>query len=100
MALITKREATQDGQHLYYQWFWWCPGCDAAHIFTDQWSFNGDEQKPTVQPSILTSKGTEVRCHVFITDGTIQYLSDCWHTLKGQTVPMVELPGWLASGVK
>lgn len=28
-------------------------------------------------------------CHLFITDGTIQYCPDCTHALAGKTVPMV-----------
>lgn len=31
------------------------------------------------------------RCHSFVTDGRIQFLSDCTHGLAGQTVP---LPPW------
>lgn len=36
----------------------------------------------------------ESRCHSFITDGKIQYLSDCFHELAGQTVdlPEIDLP--------
>lgn len=30
-------------------------------------------------------------CHSFVTDGRIQFLSDCTHTLAGQTV---DLPKW------
>ncbi|WP_019573378.1 DUF6527 family protein [Curvibacter lanceolatus] len=31
------------------------------------------------------------RCHSFVTDGRIQFLSDCTHELAGQTV---DLPPW------
>jgi hypothetical protein len=34
------------------------------------------------------------RCHVFITDGVIHFLSDCTHSLAGQQVPMVEWRGY------
>lgn len=27
-------------------------------------------------------------CHSFITDGSIEYLSDCTHELAGETVPL------------
>lgn len=30
-------------------------------------------------------------CHSFVTDGKIQFLNDCFHSLKGQTV---DLPDW------
>lgn len=29
-------------------------------------------------------------CHSFVRDGQIQYLDDCTHDLKGQTVPLPE----------
>lgn len=109
MALLRRAEIVNDeGVHQYNQWFWWCPGCDMAHSFADGekgWTFNGNLEKPTVQPSIMTwpvgrggvHDAAHPGCHVFITDGMIHYLGDCFHTLKGQTVPMVALPDWLAN---
>jgi hypothetical protein len=35
------------------------------------------------------------RCHTFITDGTVQFLSDCSHALAGQTLDLPELPAHL-----
>ena len=102
MTLLRRAEVVDsEGAHQYNQWFWWCPACDLAHSFADGekgWTFNGDLERPTVQPSILTwSNGRDNAqgCHVFITDGMIQYLGDSFHTLAGQTVPMVALPDWL-----
>lgn len=86
----------------------YCPGCKENHGFKTtpspgpQWTFNGDCEKPTVRPSILTrfGKGDGVDgienyrnmvCHIFITDGKIQYLSDCTHELAGQTIEMEDL---------
>lgn len=91
--------------------FFWCPGCDEAHqviIEGDKaWGFNGDLEKPTFTPSYLTwndpnpkadpkydPKGkyrNGFRCHSFVKDGNIEFLSDCTHKLAGQTV---ELPEW------
>jgi len=84
-----------------------CPGCEEGHqIDTARWEFNGDYVKPTFSPSYLTwldanpdalpelRKGRYVtgwRCHSFIKDGMIEYLSDCTHKLAGQTVA---LPEW------
>ena len=34
----------------------------------------------------------EVRCHSFVRNGSIEFLDDCTHALKGRTVPMEELP--------
>ena len=30
-----------------------CPGCGCSHIFDQQWTFNGDFEKPTFSPSML-----------------------------------------------
>ncbi|TGV39244.1 ammonia monooxygenase, partial [bacterium M00.F.Ca.ET.168.01.1.1] len=67
----------------------------------------GDYDRPTFQPSVLVTgvqKLTEdeyervmagekieprpLRCHSFVTDGQIQFLSDCTHALAGQTVAL------------
>lgn len=94
----------------------WCPGCDRPHRIQhgegsgERWGWNGDVDKPTFTPSVLTTyrhpKGytnknpapmgwdgefvTDV-CHSFVTDGRIQFLSDCTHAFAGQTV---DLPIW------
>jgi hypothetical protein len=34
-------------------------------------------------------------CHTFITNGMVQFLSDCTHELAGQTLPLPDLPEWL-----
>ena len=80
-----------------------CPGCDNNHTLYiegngPKWTFNGNEEKPTFSPSVLTKgylgdehgdrKNNGV-CHSFITDGEIRFLGDCTHDLKGHTV---ELP--------
>jgi hypothetical protein len=56
------------------------------------WTWNGSLDKPTFTPSLLCNQDSpESRCHSFVTDGKIQFLSDCHHELAGQTV---ELPDW------
>lgn len=35
--------------------------------------------------------GRDMVCHSFVTDGRIQFLSDCTHALAGQTVDLPEL---------
>jgi len=48
--------------------------------------------KPTFSPSINCNPNDDLhRCHSFVRDGMIQFLSDSWHKLKGQTV---EIPEW------
>jgi hypothetical protein len=79
-----------------------------------RWGWNGDVNKPTFTPSVLVRMGhyaySEPRdscwctynkehpdkpspftcqtCHSFVTDGRIQFLSDCTHALAGQTVDL------------
>lgn len=77
-----------------YRYVFFCPGCETEHFFWTNgngWQFNGDMDNPSVQPSILTQKGSDGRngrCHCFITDGKIRFLEDCSHSLKGQTVEL------------
>ncbi|WP_284090496.1 DUF6527 family protein [Acinetobacter pittii] len=78
-----------------------CPGCKYLHPFHVKagahhngsiWNFNGDVEKPTFTPSLLVNDHyPESRCHFFLTDGKIQFLSDCHHELAGQTVDMVPI---------
>ncbi len=84
----------------YFQLWFRCPGCRCAHGFTvgsglsatKYWTWNGSYDKPTFNPSLLCNKDIpEFRCHSFVRDGMIQFLDDCWHSLKGQTV---EIPDW------
>lgn len=61
------------------------------------WTWNGDTEKPTLSPSILTRWAgggifaTELVCHSFVNDGMVQFLSDCTHELAGQTVPLLDI---------
>lgn len=90
---MKKVAKTSDGQFIFY-----CPGCKHSHFFQMEpkkpaWTWNGDYNNPTVSPSINVSSGNEAgptRCHFYIRDGKIEYLSDCTHDLAGQTVEMEE----------
>lgn len=99
------------------RWVFRCPGCRENHYFDQGWSFNGDLDKPTISPSLLVRSGHYIdgfsksgqcwctwrgpdgkpapfkcfQCHSFVRDGMIQFLDDCTHELKGQTV---EIPEW------
>jgi hypothetical protein len=79
------------------QFYFYCPGCKCCHAFGHTWNFNGDLERPTFTPSLLvfyTHPETKQRvsiCHSFVTDGRIQFLGDCEHTLAGQTV---DIPDW------
>jgi len=63
---------------------------------TPNWSWNGDTEYPTLRPSILTQftwgeERTVYRCHSFVNDGVVQFLSDCSHELKDKTVQLLEV---------
>ena len=68
------------------------------------WGWNGSMDAPTFTPSILVRNPanpnaleefkewrTERRCHSFVRDGHIQYLTDSTHKLSGRTIP---IPDW------
>ena len=57
------------------------------------WYWNGDKEKPTFSPSLLTKSyrgQQDIRNHVFIRNGVIEFLSDCSHELAGKKG--IELP--------
>mgnify|MGYP000881591458 FL=1 len=85
-----------------------------------RWGWNGSADKPTFTPSVRVKSGHYASgydgtncwctfnaecvaagdepsgfqcgvCHSFVTDGRIQFLADCTHSLAGQTV---DLPPW------
>lgn len=64
----------------------WCPGCECAHGWNEGWTWDGNEEAPTVSPS-LAIQG-QVRCHLLVQAGKLVFLSDCEHALAGKTVPM------------
>ena len=74
-----------------------CPGCNYAHKFDKRWSFNGSIEKPTFAPSLLVNGNKTVhnpavpRCHSYVTNGMIQFLTDCDHALKGQKVEIPDI---------
>lgn len=82
-----------------------------------RWGYNGNPDAPTFTPSVLLRSGHYVPgqegkdcwctfeertgrkadfkcsvCHSFVTDGRIQFLSDCTHALAGQTVDLPDQP--------
>jgi hypothetical protein len=72
-----------------------CPACKIEHGFDTTWSFNGDYDKPTINPSILVTMPyfydvDNYRCHSFVRDGNIEFLNDCTHELAGQTVELLD----------
>jgi hypothetical protein len=93
-----------------------CPGCGLSHSFRTEsptrglpmWTFNGDVERPTFSPSILVQWGKpqktaegerlpniDMRCHSYVREGRIEFLSDCSHHLAGKTVDLPEPTDWL-----
>ena len=100
----------------------WCSACDMPHRVGvgegagPRWGWNGDVEHPTFTPSVLVTwrrwvppattqdvfnaiKCGEIVqtsvpqvCHSFVTDGRIQYLSDCTHAMAGQTKELADWP--------
>ncbi len=73
------------------QYYFHCPGCDMVHGVGKSWEFNGDLEKPTFSPSVLVIGPPGLRCHSYIKNGMIQFLSDCHHGLKNQTIELPNL---------
>lgn len=73
----------EEGVFLFY-----CPGCKCGHQVDDRWIISGPDHAPTIRPSVLINKNTSFTCHSFITNGEIQFLSDCYHELAGKTVKL------------
>lgn len=95
-----KRFSTAKGELAGYTFY--CPGCREIHNINTRWEFNGDYDKPTFSPSILVQwdegpMRRQMRCHSFIRDGNIQFLTDCTHDLSGKTIPLPDRTDALAS---
>jgi len=61
---------------------------------TGCWTWNGSSDAPTLRPSVLTQYNgadRQWRCHSWINDGKVQFLSDCSHELVGQTVDLLDV---------
>lgn len=61
---------------------------------TPNWTWNGDTERPTLKPSILTQGEDEHgkhRCHTFVTDGKVQFLADCSHEFANQTLDLLDV---------
>ena len=70
-----------------------CPACNREHPFdVKRWTYNGNMDKPTFSPSMLVLDMPYFpRCHSFVRDGKIEYLSDCGHAMAGQTVDLPDI---------
>jgi len=77
-------------------WLIACPACRYPHLFDARWKFNEDVDRPTFTPSMLVNgelykqDPNLIRCHSFVTEGRIQFLSDSNHSMAGQTVDLLD----------
>ena len=83
----------EDGDY-YHQ----CAGCLQLHYVPvghpkpkATWTFHGTPEHPTFKPSMNMSWGKS-RCHYTITAGQVKFHDDTTHSLRGQTVPLPEIP--------
>lgn len=79
-------------------YIFYCPACDVGHqFFKGHWSFDGDMEKPTFNPSLKNSwtEGEQhipMVCHLFLRNGIIEFCGDCTHAMAGQKMPLPEIP--------
>ena len=71
-------------------YMFYCPGCKSNHVYDTRWGFNGNRDNPTFTPSYKADYGDGRICHLYVKNGNIEYLNDCFHEFKGQTIPMEE----------
>jgi hypothetical protein len=105
---LTKQRVCKGGPGT---WCFQCEGCGHMHCYYTveagrpiAWQFNGSLEFPTFTPSLLNRWGkyadpnwvepTDVGpdtsgwsgiCHIFVTNGQVQFLGDCTHKLAGVT---------------
>jgi len=94
----------------------WCPGCGYAHGFPLSkryyegssiygpehhkpiWTFNGNLDRPSITPSLRCfythpeTKQEITTCHLILTDGVINFCSDCQHVLAGKSIHLATFP--------
>lgn len=78
-----------------------CPGCQCWHPFAIApsahprgltWTFNNDLERPTFTPSLDCNRDDpKTRCHSIVTDGKIQFVPGCYHSLDGQTIDLPDI---------
>lgn len=97
MAKVERLEFPWGEVHLMF----FCPGCKENHsvrVVSSRneeqgvWTYNDNPDAPTIRASVKVTWGSGGRvCHSYVTDGRIQFLGDCYHDLKNQTVDLPEM---------
>lgn len=96
MPKIYLRRFKRDGEIAQLQYF--CPGCGFIHgVSPTMHKWNGNVDSPTFTPSLLLTYPDQEKgrytCHSFMTNGKMDFLDDCTHSLRGQKgVEVPEFP--------
>jgi len=80
-------------------WAFHCPGCGYDHTYRTKpesgrpiWKWNGSMVAPTFEPSLLVNgSDPDLRCHLRLKQGRIEFCADSFHELAGKTV---DCPVW------
>jgi hypothetical protein len=92
----------------------WCPGCNEMHVIPSSWSFDGNAERPTFNPSVKISGHKRTRdadgkwnggwerdaaghaiptiCHYHLHAGVLKFCADSTHSLAGKSVALSALP--------
>ncbi len=99
-----KVEQDTSAQGTITAWIFYCPACQHPHAFyPGAWTLVNDNlETPTFTPELINKYPDDMYkkypnfppylCKLSITDGYITYSPDCTHSLKGSTIPMIDLP--------
>lgn len=87
MSAPVLRRAAEEGGY-----FHWCPACEGLHRLPDTWTFDGNLERPSFQPSFHHRRGNGRVCHYVLTAGVLHFQADCTHALAGQSVPLPPIP--------
>jgi hypothetical protein len=82
----------------------WCPACRVMHVFA-LWKWDDNAAAPTFIGDNAVPWGDQVDaqgfrrrggvCHYTLIAGMLEFLSDSAHSLRGQRLPLPDLPGHL-----
>lgn len=94
-----RKKTTMKVKELSDAWVIKCPAGihDVVRLPRDgTWKYNGNSESPTFTPSVLIrgyneEEAIEYTNHFFVTEGRIEFLSDCTHSKASTTM---ELPRW------
>lgn len=104
MPVIKKVEYSNNNEVYMTHYAYFCIGCNKLHFFgvnaEGHHSWNNDYDKPTISPSLLQNFRADSICHSFIRNGTIEYLGDCFHSLKNQIIPLPDTSTWNEQALK